>query len=123
MADFGSVRRSQPPQIVIPAQPIALQRALSNLIDNSLKYGRKAIVSVEANSTQAQIHIDDFGVGIEPEDIKQLTTPFQRGSNTGIIKGSGIGLAIATTIAEQHGGRLEFSKWEFGIRATLILPR
>ena len=80
-------------------------------------------VSVEANSTQAQIHIDDFGVGIEPEDIKQLTTPFQRGSNTGIIKGSGIGLAIATTITEQHGGRLEFSKWEFGIRATLILPR
>ena len=119
----GLARRSHPPQIVIPAQPIALQRALSNLIDNSLKYGRKAIVSVEANSTQAQIHIDDFGVGIEPEDIKQLTTPFQRGSNAGIIKGSGIGLAIATTIAEQHGGRLEFSKWEFGIRATLILPR
>ena len=119
----GLARRSQTPQIVIPAQPIALQRALSNLIDNSLKYGRKAIVSVEANSTQAQIHIDDFGVGIEPEDIKKLTTPFQRGSNTGIIKGSGIGLAIATTIAEQHGGRLEFSKWEFGIRATLILPR
>ena len=119
----GLVRRSQPPQIVIPAQPMALQRALSNLIDNSLKYGRKAIVSVEANSMQAEIHIDDFGVGIEPEDLKQLTTPFQRGSNTGLIKGSGIGLAIATTIAEQHGGRLEFSKWEFGIRATLVLPR
>ena len=78
---------------------------------------------MEASSIQAQIHIDDFGVGIEPDDIKQLTTPFQRGSNTDHIKGSGIGLAIATTIAEQHGGRLEFSKWEFGIRATLVLPR
>ena len=76
-----------------------------------------------AKSLHKEIHIDDFGVGIEPEDLKQLTTPFQRGSNTGLIKGSGIGLAIATTIAEQHGGRLEFSKWEFGIRATLVLPR
>jgi signal transduction histidine kinase len=119
----GLLRRSQPPQIVIQAQPMALQRALSNLIDNALKYGRKAIISVEANSMQAKIHIDDFGVGIEPEDLKQLTTPFQRGSNTGLIKGSGIGLAIATTIAEQHGGRLEFSRWESGIRATLNLPR
>lgn len=119
----GLSRRSHPPQIVIPAQPMALQRALSNLIDNAIKYGRKAIVSVEANSMQAQIHIDDFGVGIEPEDLQQLTTPFQRGSNTGLIKGSGIGLAIATTIAEQHGGRLDFSRWESGIRATLILPR
>ena len=51
---------------------------------------------------RAQVHIDDFGVGVEPEDLKRLTTPFQRGSNTGPIKGSGIGLAIATTIAEQH---------------------
>jgi len=116
-------RRQQPPQIVITAQPVALQRALSNLIDNALKYGRKAVVSVHANSTQAQIHIDDFGVSIEPEELRWLTMPFQRGSNTGQIKGSGIGLAITTTIAEQHGGRLEFSRWDSGNRATLILPR
>ena len=116
-------RRQQPLQIVITAQPLALQRAMSNLIDNALKYGRKAVVSIDASSVQARIHIDDYGVGIEPEELQHLTMPFQRGGNTGQIKGSGIGLAITTTIAEQHGGRLEFSRWDSGIRATLILPR
>jgi len=81
------------------------------------------MVSVEANSVEAQIHIDDFGTGIEPAEIQRLTSPFQRGKNIGQVKGSGIGLAITTTIAEQHGGRLEFSKGQFGIRATLTLPR
>jgi len=111
------------PQIVISAQPLALKRALSNLIDNTLKYGRKAMVSVEANSVEAKIHIDDFGTGIEPAELQRLTSPFKRGRNTGQVKGSGIGLAITTTIAEQHGGTLEFSKGKFGIRATLTLPR
>jgi len=111
------------PQIVIIAQPLALKRALSNLMDNALKYGRKAMVSVEANSVEAQIHIDDFGTGIDPAKLQRLTSPFQRGDNIGQVKGSGIGLAIVTTIAEQHGGRLEFTKGQFGIRATLTLPR
>jgi len=116
-------KQTPSPQIVITAQPLALKRALSNLIDNALKYGRKAMVSVEANSVEAHIHIDDFGIGIEPAEIQRLTSPFQRGKNIGKVKGSGIGLAITTTIAEQHGGRLEFSKGQFGIRATLTLPR
>ena len=116
-------KQTPSPQIVITAQPLALKRALSNLIDNALKYGRKAMVSVEANSVEAHIHIDDFGIGIEPAEIQRLTSPFQRGKNIGQVKGSGIGLAITTSIAEQHGGRLEFSKGQFGIRATLTLPR
>jgi signal transduction histidine kinase len=116
-------KQTPSPQIVITAQPLALKRALSNLIDNALKYGRKAMVSVEANSVEAHIHIDDFGTGIEPAEIQRLTSPFQRGKNIGQVKGSGIGLAITTTIAEQHGGRLEFLKGQFGIRATLTLPR
>jgi len=92
-------------------------------MDNALKYGRKAMVSVEANSVEAQIHIDDFGIAIDPAKLQRLTSPFQRGDNIGQVKGSGIGLAIVTTIAEQHGGRLEFTKGQFGIRATLTLPR
>jgi len=116
-------KQTPSPQIVIIAQPLALKRALSNLMDNALKYGRKAMVSVEANSVEAQIHIDDFGTGIDPAKLQRLTSPFQRGDNIGQVKGSGIGLAIVTTIAEQHGGRLEFTKGQFGIRATLTLPR
>jgi signal transduction histidine kinase len=118
-----SKKQSPSPQIVIIAQPLALKRALTNLMDNALKYGRKAMVSVEANSVEAQIHIDDFGIAIDPAKLQRLTSPFQRGDNIGQVKGSGIGLAIVTTIAEQHGGRLEFTKGQFGIRATLTLPR
>ena len=55
--------------------------------------------------------------------MKQLTAPFKRGKNVKNIKGTGIGLAIVSTIAEQHGGNLTFDRWEEGVRAILSIPR
>ena len=109
--------------IVIQARPISLQRALTNLIDNALKYGRKAEVSIEANSQAAQIHIMDYGDAMTAEALDNLTRPFDRGTNADNIAGYGIGLAIASTIAAQHGGDVKFQNWAQGICATLTLPR
>jgi len=109
--------------IVIKVRPISLQRALTNLIDNALKYGRKADVSIQASSQAVQIHIRDYGDSITPECLGNLTRPFARGTNAENVDGYGIGLAIASTIAAQHGGNIRFENWAQGICAILTLPR
>jgi signal transduction histidine kinase len=110
-------------KLIVMGQPLSLQRAISNLIDNALKYGRKAIVSIKASSEIAEIHIDDFGVGISEDELACLTAPFKRGENVTHIKGFGMGLTVASTIAEQHGGSLHFRNKSNGLRATLIIAR
>ena len=110
-------------RMIVMAQPLSLQRAISNLIDNALKYGRKAIVSLDASSEIAEIHIDDFGVGMNEDEIGLLTAPFKRGANASSIEGFGMGLTVASTIAEQHGGGLHFQNTSDGLRATLTIAR
>ena len=110
-------------RMIVTAQPLSLQRAIINLIDNALKYGRKAIVSLEASSEIASIHIDDFGTGMSEDEIGSLTAPFKRGENAASIDGFGMGLTVATTIAEQHGGSLYFQNTLDGLRATLTIAR
>ena len=107
--------------MALPNMP--LQRGLTNLIDNALKYGRKADVSIQASSQAVQIHIRDYGDSITPEYLGNLTRPFDRGTNAENVDGYGIGLAIASTIAAQHGGNISFENWAQGICAVLTLPR
>jgi signal transduction histidine kinase len=110
-------------RMIVTAQPLSLQRAIINLIDNALKYGRRAIVSLETSSEIASIHIDDFGTGMSEDEIGSLTAPFKRGENAASIDGFGMGLTVATTIAEQHGGSLNFQNTSDGLRATLTIAR
>ncbi|MGB1791234.1 MAG: ATP-binding protein, partial [Paracoccaceae bacterium] len=67
---------------IVTARPLALRRAATNLIENALKYGRRAHVTLEANATQAHLTIADQGGRIDPELIAKLTTPFSRGENS-----------------------------------------
>ena len=99
------------------------EKVITNLIDNALKYGRKADVFIQASSQAVQIHIRDYGDAITPEYLGNLTRPFDRGTNAENIDGYGIGLAIASTIAAQHGGNISFENWAQGICAVLTLPR
>ena len=112
-----------PAMIIVTAQPQALRRGITNLIDNALKYGRRANLSIEQSPEYAAIHIDDFGVHNAPIDINSLVDPFKRGENARQVKGFGIGLSVASTIAEQHGGRLKFTQRLDGLRASLVISR
>lgn len=110
-------------QITVTGRPIALQRAMANLIDNALKYGRRATVSLEADAGSATIIVEDEGSDSSAKDIEALLAPFQRGENTATIDGYGLGLTIVATIAHLHGGTLSFEDTAVGVSARLLIKR
>ncbi len=110
-------------RVLVTARPISLKRALTNLIDNALKYGRHAEVELETDARTATIIIEDKGADLSVADIESLMAPFRRGSNTGSSDGFGLGLTIAATVAEQHGGSLTFEAGQQGLRACLHITR
>ncbi|MCK0141118.1 ATP-binding protein [Aliiroseovarius sp. F20344] len=110
-------------RMLVMARPVSLKRAISNLIDNALKYGRRASVQMTATPEHATIVVEDEGSGMSAEDIEAVVAPFKRGDNTRAIDGFGLGLTIVATVAEQHGGRLYFETGQHGLRACLEICR
>lgn len=110
---------------IVRCRRVSIKRAISNLIDNALKYGSRAAVVLEWDDREVRIHIDDDGPGIPEDRIDDVTKPFvrleaSRGSETG---GIGLGLSITQSIAENHGGKIHFANRPGGgLRASLILP-
>jgi len=102
-----------------------LRRAIGNLVDNAVKYGGGATVSVEPDGEWLAIRVADQGPGIPAADLDRVRQPFyrleqSRNRDTG---GSGLGLAIATSIAESHGGRLVLEPGkERGLVASILIP-
>ncbi len=110
-------------RVLVTARPILLQRALTNLVDNALKYGRRAEVRLEATSQSAVITVQDEGSELTVAEIEAVLAPFQRGANSTSIDGFGLGLTIVATVAEQHGGSLRFERGSRGLRARLEIQR
>ena len=108
--------------VVVTARPVALERAVSNLIDNALKYGRRATVSIETTPQTASIRVDDEGAETTAAEIEALMSPFQRGANAATISGFGLGLTVVNAIARLHGGTLSFEDMPQGLRARLTIP-
>jgi len=110
---------------VADVKPVALRRALANLIDNAVKYGKRADVSLESDATGMTIVVDDEGPGISEDDLFRVQQPFVRldPSRNRDSGGMGLGLAIAASVADAHGGTLHLAnRLQGGLRATLALP-
>lgn len=110
-------------RVLVTARPILLQRALANLVDNALKYGRRAEVQLEAIADWAIITVEDEGSELSVAEIEAVLAPFQRGANSTAIDGFGLGLTIVATVATQHGGNLRFERGSQGLRARLEIRR
>lgn len=123
MSQRGKAQISGDVQVIIQARPIALQRALSNLIDNALKYGRRATVSLETSSSFAHILVEDEGGETSTSDLENMVSPFKRGDNASPIEGFGMGLTIASTVAIEHGGSLTFEPGRSGAIAKFSISR
>lgn len=110
---------------VVQADPVALQRVLDNLIDNAVRHGRHARVSVvQPPGAGWQVWVDDEGPGIDPAQLERLMQPFARLDQARREQaGAGLGLYIARQLAERQGARLALSnRPEGGLRAALCWP-
>lgn len=116
-------------QISIMAQPVALRRCLTNLLDNAIKYGYHAQVSVRHQllnqAPWIAIVIRDGGPGIPADQMEKVFEPFYRleSSRSRETGGTGLGLTIARNLARQHGGEITLANQpEGGLEVTLLLP-
>jgi len=99
-----------PDHVEIWGVPVSLKRAFRNLIDNAVKYGGVARVSLDVNEGIVRVVIADDGPGIAPERVDEALMPFRRLDNarSGTIPGAGLGLTIAQDVILSHGGTLAF---------------
>lgn len=112
-------------KILVDVRATLIRRALRNLIDNAVKYGGQAIVSVDIAGDSLKIHVDDNGPGIPAKKLDAMFDPFVRAeqSRNRSTGGSGLGLTLARAIAREHGGDVKLlNRDQGGLRASLTLP-
>ena len=109
----------------VRGKPLALKRAIGNLLDNALFYGARAEVSVRAHEGWIEIAVRDHGPGVPEDAFPSLFEPYVRlahgrESNDG---GMGLGLGIARGVIEGHGGELVLANHpDGGLNAVIRLP-
>ena len=106
----------------------AMRRALENLIENAVRYGGMAEVSLRITEKSIRVRVEDCGPGIAPQDREEALKPFARldearNQNKGL--GVGLGLSIAADVARAHGGvlRLDESTRLGGLCADMVFAR
>ncbi|WP_371874971.1 MULTISPECIES: sensor histidine kinase [Pseudomonas syringae group] len=107
-------------------RPLALKRALTNLIDNALRHAGDATVSLAVEGSEIRLEILDHGPGIEQAWLTQVFEPFVQLSHNGADNtqgGLGLGLAIARSCIQAHGGELTLeNRPPAGLCAVVRLP-
>lgn len=113
-------------KLQIPGNFQLLELAITNIIMNAVKYSDNASVSVALAATEKKniIIVKDQGIGIPPEDLPYIFSPFFRASNTAKFKGYGIGLPLAMNIIRMHKGNIVVnSEVNHGTEIRVELPR
>jgi signal transduction histidine kinase len=111
-----------PASLAVVADHLVLDRVVSNLLINAVRYGAEPItLSGDVRDSHLRVVVEDSGPGI-PEDLTpRLFERFARSESA--TTGSGLGLAIARTYARAHGGELVYDRRDRGARFELILPQ
>jgi len=91
---------------VVRGEPERIQRAVSNLVDNALKWNPDE-GTIEIELAGGGLAVRDHGPGFEPRDLPHVFDRFYRAGNARSLPGSGLGLAIVRQAAEAHGGDVE----------------
>jgi signal transduction histidine kinase len=122
----GQVEVRSPPRAPFLGRPLALKRALANLIGNALRYGTQARVTLEEAADHWSIIVDDDGPGVPEAELERVFEPFYRleTSRSRDTGGVGLGLAVVRSIVTRHGGRVVLAnRAGGGLRATVTLPK
>jgi signal transduction histidine kinase len=124
MAD--AITYDGPEHLTVRARPVALKRALANLVGNALAYGGAARLTLaEAAPGQLRIVIEDDGPGVPEYELEGVFQPFRRleTSRNRETGGSGLGLPIARNILRAHGGDVVLrNRPKGGLAAVMTLP-
>ena len=125
-ADAGAdVRIEEAVPVQVDADPLALRRLVSNLLENAVKYAGSARCRVRRDGADALLLVDDDGPGIAEDSLERVFAPFERGdaARDPATGGVGLGLALARAIARAHGGDVRLSRRPGrGLRAHVRLP-
>ncbi len=113
---------------IVTGRPDAISRAVTNLVENAVKFGTKAdITLLQLSDGSIAIDVLDNGPGISERDSERLLRPFVRGDNARTLtsqSGFGLGLTIANSIIEAHGGQLTLTNCKpSGLAARIRLTR
>ena len=112
-------------RVVVDADPIALKRLVTNLVDNAVKYGQSATARVFRVGDMAVIEIDDDGPGVPGPELERVFEPFHRleTSRSRETGGIGLGLAVVRAVARSHGGDVVLrNRAGGGLSARVSLP-
>lgn len=118
--------------LIVLADPVELQRVLGNLLENAARYGRsvdtgiaQVDISARYRENKVVLRVRDHGMGVPPEQLKQLTTPFFRGETARTEANStGLGLAIVEQTVSRMGGSFELTNAQSGgLCANILLRR
>jgi two-component system osmolarity sensor histidine kinase EnvZ len=112
-----------PAPLFVEASPVALTRALSNLLSNGFRYGGKVRLTAERGTADITLRVEDDGPGIPAKDRVRALQPFERLERARTTAGTGLGLAIVQDIVRRHGGRLTLGDSDLGgLLAEIRLP-
>ncbi|QDM16264.1 HAMP domain-containing protein [Tardiphaga sp. vice352] len=127
-ADVGhAVSYDGPPHAMAMARPDDLHRAVTNLVENAIKFGAEARISLAISPTCATIEVADDGPGITDAQKNAMLQPFVRGDNARNMdheaSGFGLGLSIARAIVVAHGGEITLhDRQPNGLIVRITLP-
>jgi signal transduction histidine kinase len=110
--------------LIVQADALGMDALFTNLVDNALKYGRRARLRVYRDGPSAVVDVSDSGRGLPEAELEKVFEPFyraepSRNSQTG---GIGLGLATARGIARAHGGDIVLINGAEGLTARVRLP-
>jgi signal transduction histidine kinase len=109
----------------IAGDPLLLSQAMSNLVENALKYGsgggEVAITVRESDDDRVEIAVADHGRGVTEDERAKITQRFYRGDASRGTPGVGLGLSLVAAVARLHGGKLELADNHPGLRAAVSI--
>ena len=108
------------------ADRLALRRIVSNIVENAIRYGKAAHLTLRADEATVTLIIDDEGPGIPEHQRLALLEPFtrQEPSRSRQTGGAGLGLAIVNSLVTGHGGTMSIGEAVTGgARISVQLPR